>query len=72
MVNTHNFFSMYRLIRKRVKRIGMDIEAVSYTHLDVYKRQLFAAFISLVQVDRSDKCLESIPVHIAVVGRRTG
>ena len=28
MVNTHNFFSMYRLIRKRVKRIGMDIEDI--------------------------------------------
>ena len=25
---THNFFSMYRLIRKRVKRIGMDIEDI--------------------------------------------
>ena len=31
MVNTHNFFSMYRLIRKRVKRIGMDIDCLLYT-----------------------------------------
>ena len=39
---------------------------------DFFLHELLAAFIALVQVDSSDKCLESIAVHIAVVRRRTG
>ena len=34
---------------------------------DFLFHELFATFVALVQIDGSDKCFESIAVHVAVV-----
>ena len=59
------------IINIRIKDVG-DFIQIDITINDSLLHKLFAAFISLVQVDRSDKCLESISVHITIVGRRAG
>ena len=45
---------------------------INITVDDPLLHKLLATFIPLIKINGSDKCFESIPVHITVVGRGAG